>query len=119
MNLIPKRNRAKLQGLIDLIQTTFVIDESKLDFYVPVVRYVHELITKDEIKHRKYTTGQDACGGDECWTISLAGHSLGGGIASIVGSTLGISSVSFSGPGISNANLQFASTINGKDVYPN
>ena len=39
----------------------------------------------------QYTTGQDACGGDECWTISLAGHSLGGGIASIVGSTLGIS----------------------------
>ena len=58
----------------------------QLDFYEPVVHYVNELITKDETKHRKYN-----CTGDECWTISVAGHSLGGGIASIVGSTLGIS----------------------------
>merc|ERR1712222_255244 len=72
MNFFPSRNRARLQWFIDRIQTTFIIDESKLDFYVPVVKYVNELITKDEIKHRKYTTGQDACGGDECWTISLA-----------------------------------------------
>ena len=61
----------------------------QLDFYVPVVKYVNELITKDETKHRKYTAGD--CKGDECWTISVTGHSLGGGIASIVGATLGIS----------------------------
>lgn len=118
MNVIPKRNRAALQGLIDEIQTTFVIDESKLDFYAPVVKYVHEVITEDQTAHRKYTTPQLPCAGDDCWTISVAGHSLGGGIASIVGATLGVSSVSFSGPGFINAKMQFGTEINGEMMNP-
>ena len=76
-----------------------------------MVKYVHEVITTDETNHRKYRPGkvpslllwhppiatltptlpQHPCEGDDYWTISVAGHSLGGGIASIVGSTLGLS----------------------------
>ena len=59
----------------------------QLDAYVPVVKYVHSLINQGE---QKYLTGPDTCTSDKCWTISVTGHSLGGGIATIVGTTLGI-----------------------------
>jgi len=112
MNFLPTRNRAALQWLIDVIQTTLTIDESRLDFYAPVVQYVHEVITTDQTNGYTYITGHDACPeGKDCWTISVAGHSLGGGIASIVGATLGVSSVSYSGPGFFFAKWQFGTKL--------
>merc|ERR1712032_432850 len=61
VNFLPKRNRARLQWVIDVLQTTFTIDESRLDFYAPVVQYVHEVITTDETYGRTYITGDDPC----------------------------------------------------------
>ena len=72
------------------------IEKLQLDFYKPVVKYVHGLLydngnegNKDK---RKYRWSEHRCSenDDDCWTISITGHSLGGGISSIVGSTLGI-----------------------------
>ena len=61
----------------------------QLNAYEPVVRYVHELITNKDETRPKYTKTA-TCENNNCWTISVTGHSLGGGIATIVGSTLGI-----------------------------
>ena len=60
----------------------------QLDFHDPVVKYVREIANGSA--GRKYRTRTRKCTGDDCWTISVTGHSLGGGIATIVGSTLGI-----------------------------
>ena len=38
---------------------------------------------------REYCDDSEA--GGDCWTISVTGHSLGGGIATVVGATLNIS----------------------------
>ena len=74
----------------------------QLDVYKPVVKYVYELL-HNKTKGRRYRVSNAICSGkdgncwkvncsddDDCWTISITGHSLGGGIATIVGSTLGI-----------------------------
>merc|ERR1712010_344676 len=119
MNFLPTRNRAALQWLIDVIQTTLTIDESRLDFYAPVVQYVHEVITTDQTNGHTYVTGEEACPkGKDCWTISVTGHSLGGGIASIAGATLGVSSVSFSGPGFFYSRYQFGTKVGNETLYP-
>ena len=63
----------------------------QLDVYEPVIRYVHEILTNKSsdrsYKHNNKYTNWYA--GDN-WTMSVTGHSLGGAIATIVGSTLGI-----------------------------
>merc|ERR1711934_1149438 len=75
VNFLPKRNRARLQWVIDVLQTTFTIDESRLDFYAPVVQYVHEVINTDETHGHTYVTGHDGCQkGKECWTLPGRGH---------------------------------------------
>merc|ERR1712032_1615624 len=63
MNLLPERNRARLQWVIDQIVTKFTIDESRLDFFAPVVQYVHEVITTDQTNGYTYITGNEACPG--------------------------------------------------------
>lgn len=60
----------------------------QLDFHEPVVQYVHSLL--HEKNGRKYNTAATPCNDEHCWTISVTGHSLGGGIATVVGSTFGI-----------------------------
>merc|ERR1712224_400217 len=92
LNLILGRHRASAQWLIDTLQASLTIDESQLDLFEPVVRYVHDLL-HNNTGSRKYATDTSLCRSDGCWSMSIAGHSLGGGIASIVGSTLGIPSI--------------------------
>ena len=60
----------------------------QLNAYVPIVRYVHELLNNKT--RRDYVTDSEGCSGDECWTMSVTGHSLGGCLALIVGTTLEI-----------------------------
>ena len=62
----------------------------QLDLYEPVVRYVHDLLHNKDAGSHNYATDTSSCRRDGCWSMSITGHSLGGGIASIVGSTLGI-----------------------------
>ena len=64
----------------------------QLDYYQTVVRYVHELLNNKDPARTVYRSkvGTNCTSDDDCWTISVTGHSLGGGIANIVASTLGI-----------------------------
>mmetsp|Transcript_20469 Transcript_20469/g.44323 ORF Transcript_20469/g.44323 Transcript_20469/m.44323 type:complete len:720 (-) Transcript_20469:161-2320(-) len=59
-------------------------------YYVPVQRYVTSLLEQE----RRRRDGRD--------TVVLVGHSLGGGLAKIVGARLKLPAVSLSGPGIVN-----------------
>ena len=65
--------------------------ELQLDAYKFVVEYIDDLLN-NETHTRKYIhrnkMGQSP--DDDEWTMSVTGHSLGGGIATIVGATLRI-----------------------------
>lgn len=76
------------------LTTLTVCSNWQLDAYKPVVKYVHDLLHNDT-RTRKYRGHHPDCKkemgeDDDCWTMSVTGHSLGGGIATVVGSTLGI-----------------------------
>ena len=62
----------------------------QLDYYQTVVRYVHELLNNKDPARTVYRKHGDCTSDDDCWTMSVTGHSLGGGMASIVGATVGI-----------------------------
>ena len=63
----------------------------QLHAYKPVIYDVQRLLNKTTTNRTYLTGGNTDCKGTEdCWTISVTGHSLGGFIAEIVGSTLGI-----------------------------
>ena len=80
-------DRWRQAGTIRLILLILVF-RLQTDAHEPVVKSVQKLL-KD--KQRTYVTGKADCVGKaDCWTISVTGHSLGGFIATIVGSTLGI-----------------------------
>ena len=66
----------------------------QLDAYEPVVRYVHSIL-RDGKNGRKYKTGPAMSRSGDAWTMSITGHSLGGGISTIVGSTLSIPVITF------------------------
>jgi len=104
LNLLLPHQRADLQWLIHWVHEHMTIEEGKLDAYAPVVKYVRDIVNGSD---HEYRTHKNNCLGVDCWTISVTGHSLGGGIATIVGSTLGIPSVSFSGPGLYYSKWQF------------
>ena len=74
-----------------LIQNFFVVENSDLDFHRNIVRYVH-------CTHAQLPQG---------WQMAVTGHSLGGGLATIVGTTLGIPSIAFSPPGILKSRYKF------------
>eukprot|EP01065_Artemidia_motanka_P023504 TRINITY_DN28115_c0_g1_i1.p1 TRINITY_DN28115_c0_g1~~TRINITY_DN28115_c0_g1_i1.p1 ORF type:complete len:740 (+),score=141.06 TRINITY_DN28115_c0_g1_i1:50-2269(+) len=57
-------------------------------YYAPVEAYVRRL------------KGPKGCSGPHCPQVVLVGHSLGGGLASIVGTRLDLPAVSICGPGI-------------------
>merc|ERR1711934_1206777 len=68
---------------------------------------------------RDYRTASSSCSNpDNCWTMTVTGHSLGGGLASIVGTTLGIKSVAFSGPGLLFSKDQQTTEIDGNILKP-
>lgn len=122
LNLLLPRQRADLQGLIDSIQQSLTLNEEQLDAHIPVVNYVHDLLHDNPSTTQNYVLGyfqSEHSEDSRDWTISVTGHSLGGGIATVVGSTLGIPSVSFSGPGFFYSKWQFATPLrNGTVVYP-
>ena len=63
----------------------------QLDAYQPVVRYGYELLNNEDQNRPSYRTGLSCDkSGTDCWTLSVTGHSLGGGMASIVGTSLAI-----------------------------
>jgi len=113
LNFVVDRNRVFIQMIMDKLQSYVTIDEGKLDFHAPVVHYVHSLLhgQNEQCAGRKYNTADSPCDGDDCWTISVTGHSLGGGIATVVGSTFGIPSVSFSGFGSYYSKQQYDTLI--------
>ena len=77
--------------ILDARLTLFhAVYQLQLDLYDPVVRYVHSLLHNNNTGSRNYATDASSCRSDGCWSMSVTGHSLGGGIASIVGSTLDI-----------------------------
>ena len=72
-----------------LISTLYFVRYLQLNAYKPVIRDVEKLLNGKT--NRTYVKSKADCeGADDCWTISVTGHSLGGFIATIVGSTLGI-----------------------------
>lgn len=50
-------------------------------------------------------------------TVSISGHSLGGGLATIVGRELGINAVSFAGPGVSLTGVKLGFSKSANDAY--
>eukprot|EP01052_Picozoa_sp_SAG31_P000663 SAG31_NODE_19_length_35031_cov_42.510707_14_plen_180_part_00 len=74
------------------------IESVELDYYESVVRYIHKLLP--------LSPG---------WRIIVTGHSLGGGIATIAGATLGINSIAFSPPGFVRSRRKFETLIRGDD----
>ena len=50
------------------------------------------------------------------WNVAVTGHSLGGGISTIVGSTLGVQSVAFSPPGFTMSRFKFETRFKEKNL---
>ena len=50
-------------------------------------------------------------------TVSISGHSLGGGLATIVGRELGINAISFAGPGVSLSGVKLGFSKSANDAY--
>ena len=74
--------------IVRFMTLTVCSNSLQLDAYKPIVRYVHELLNNKT--RRDYVTDSEGCSGDDCWTMSVTGHSLGGCLALIVGTTLEI-----------------------------
>ena len=90
-----------LVELINFFQRFFVLETTDLDYYETVTRYAYKI--------RKENPG---------WKIAVTGHSLGGGIATIVGSTLGINAMAFSPPGLVRSRKHFDTELPDEDGIP-
>lgn len=87
---------AGMISAMTLFQHFFAFEDVEIDYHETVVRYIYKLQQQTE---------------DDGWTIAVTGHSLGGGISTIVGATMGIESMAFSPPGLSRSRLKFGSNI--------
>ena len=83
--------------MMNVFQHFFQYDNVELDYHETVVRYVTAVKSKADA---------------EGWKLAVTGHSLGGGISTIVGATLGIKSVAFSPPGLTRSRYKFETHFN-------
>jgi len=86
---------ANMVELINSFQRFFVFTTIDLDYYATVTKYAYKI--RREIAKSEHPD----------WKIAVTGHSLGGGIATIVGSTLGIDAIAFSPPGLVRSRKHF------------
>ena len=93
---------ARLVYTLNMFEHFFEIENVELDFYPPVVRYASS-IKKDLLPD---------------WNLAITGHSLGAGIATIVGGTIGIDSIAFSPPGMTASRYKFETKLDQKYVHP-
>ena len=83
-----------IQG-IQQTQNFFTILNTDLDFHNNIVRYIHCI-------HSQLPKG---------WSVAVTGHSLGGGLSTIVGATLDIQSIAFSPPGFVKSRGKFTDPV--------
>ena len=88
--------------LMNSIQKFFEIRNIELDYYEAVVKYAMRL--KKEL--------------EPGWSLAVTGHSLGAGISTIVGATVGILSIAFSPPGFVRSRFKFETVVNGSILRP-
>ena len=88
--------------LMNSIQKFFEIRNIELDYYEAVVKYAMRL--KKEL--------------EPGWNLAVTGHSLGAGISTIVGATVGITSIAFSPPGFVRSRFKFETVVNGSILRP-
>jgi hypothetical protein len=74
-----------------------------IDYYKTLTKY------SSHLRHEHKQKG---------WSVSLTGHSLGGGLATIAGSTLGLTSLAFVSPGFVASRLKFGTEVNRKLLHP-
>ena len=86
---------ARIIQAIQQAQKFFEVENHDLDFHENIIRYIHCI-------QEKMPPG---------WSIAVTGHSLGGGLAAIVGSTLNIPTVAFSPPGLVMSRFKFQDPV--------
>ncbi len=91
LRLMPAGMVARLIRTMQHTQKFFEVENIDLDLYENIVRYTHCL--------------RDTLPDD--WNISVTGHSLGGGLATIVGTSLGLDAIAFSPPGLTQSRFKF------------
>ena len=93
---------SRLVYAMNLLQHFFEVENVDLDFHEAVVKYAFKV---------KKNLPND-------WNLAVTGHSLGGGISSIVGSTVSIDSIAFSPPGMTASRYKFKTPINNDYMHP-
>ena len=87
---------------MNLLTHFFEVENVELDFHEAVVKYAFK--TRSNLKNG--------------WNLAITGHSLGGGISTIVGATLGIHSIAFSPPGMTASRYKFQTNVRGTMMRP-
>ena len=87
---------ADLVNSMTLMRRFFAVPDWDLDYYTPVVNIADRLQRE---------------AGNSGWAVAVTGHSLGGGVATITGSMLGIPALAFSPPGLVRSRRKFRARL--------
>jgi hypothetical protein len=108
VNMMSLELTSRLVYALNLCQKFFEVENVELDFHEVVVKYT--VLSQNNLK-KEHANNE--------WNLAITGHSLGGGISTIVGSTVGIDSIAFSPPGMTASRYKFQTTINRITSRPN
>jgi hypothetical protein len=86
---------------MNLWKRFFEIENIELDYYETVIQYMRKVQEEP---------------GRVGWKMAVTGHSLGGGVSTIAGATLGVQSLAFSPPGFARSRHAFDTQVSANET---